>query len=157
MGESFSKNYLMTLGAEMSSKLVDELDLKYQLWDMAGQPRFKDIRGPYYNGATGAIIVYDVTRYDSYENTTKWLMELHRNIPKKPIPVILLGNKSDLRDMVSTSINPHDGRVLAKGLTEFYAQNQWEIPYFDTSAKTGDNVEKAFLHLGRMILDTRKE
>ena len=121
MGEGFSSSYLMTLGAEMSSKFVEEVDLKFQLWDMAGQPRFQDIRGPYYNGSAGAIIVYDVTRHDSYENVTKWLMELHRHIPKKAIPVVLLGNKTDLREMVSVPISPRDGRVLAKGLTEFYS------------------------------------
>lgn len=152
MGEGFSSNYLMTLGADMSSKLVNELDLKFQLWDMAGQPKFKDIRGPYYNGSSGAILVYDVTRNDSYENVTKWLMEIHRNLPKKPISVVLLGNKSDLRGIVSHSLSSKDGRILAKGLTEFYAQNKWEIPYFETSAKTGLNVEEAFLRLGEMIL-----
>jgi GTPase SAR1 family protein len=78
-------------------------------------------------------------------------MELHRHIPKKAIPVVLLRNKTDLRDIVSSSINPRDGRVLAMGLTEFYAQNKWDIPYFETSAKTGFNYTEAFLQLGRMI------
>jgi len=80
----------------MSSKLIEELDLKYQIWDMAGQPRFKDVRTVFYNGSAGALIVFDVTRYESYENTTKWIMELQRAIPKKTIPIVLLGNKVKL-------------------------------------------------------------
>ncbi|OLS24074.1 MAG: GTPase KRas precursor [Candidatus Heimdallarchaeota archaeon LC_3] len=153
MGKGFTSNYLMTLGADMSSKLIEELDLKYQIWDMAGQPRFKEVRRMFYNGSAGAIIVFDVTRYESYENTTKWIMELQRAIPKKTIPIVLLGNKTDLRETISSSMSYQDGEKLAKDLTDFYAAEQWQIPYFETSAKTGINVQEAFVKLGRMILN----
>ncbi|MHA2338616.1 MAG: GTP-binding protein [Candidatus Hodarchaeales archaeon] len=153
MGKGFTSNYLMTLGADMSSKLVKELDLKLQIWDMAGQPRFKDVRGPFYNGSAGAIVVFDVTRYESYESTVQWLMELQKWV-KKNIPVVLLGNKTDLRGSVASSMSPQDGENLANDLSDFYVSSQWIIPYFETSALSGQNVQEAFLKLGRMILSS---
>ena len=80
MESVFDGQYLMTIGADFSVKEIDvkmgseKLQVKMQIWDLAGQPRFQEVRSVYYSGVVGAVLVYDVTRPDSFENTTKWLM-----------------------------------------------------------------------------------
>ena len=157
MGQGFSSNYLMTIGADMSVKQVmlpatpEPIELKFQIWDLAGQLRFSEVRASFYNGSVGAILVFDVTRPDSFENTPKWLMEMRKNM-NKSIPVVILGNKVDLRSEVPNAVEPKHGRGLAKAVGEYYSDNKFEIPYYETSAKTGENVDNAFLKLASMIL-----
>lgn len=161
MGARFTGDYLMTVGADFSLKQCpvkvrgQNYDIKFQIWDLAGQQRFESVRSAYYNGTIGALLVYDITRQDSFENTVKWLMELGKNanIKGSPPPVILLGNKLDLREKVATSVSKEQGQLLAETLPEYYCNKQFDIPFFETSAVNGHNVDLAFQTLGERIIE----
>lgn len=159
MGVNFDGQYLMTIGADFSVKEVrlntpGQDVLKFQIWDLAGQPRFQEVRSVYYSGIVGAVLMYDITRPDSYENTPKWLMEIKKHSKKGAVPVVLLANKVDLKDKVPISLSTSEGLALSSAISKYYWDEEYyaDIPYFETSAKTGENVEAAFHKLGEIIL-----
>ena len=159
MGVNFDGQYLMTIGADFSVKEVrlntpGQDVMKFQIWDLAGQPRFQEVRSVYYSGIVGAVLVYDITRPDSYENTPKWLMEIKKHSRKGAVPVVLLANKIDLKDKVDYVIETSEGLALSSAISKYYWEEEYyhDIPYFETSAKTGVNVEEAFHKLGEIIL-----
>ena len=88
-----------TIGVEFATKTITVADkkIKTQIWDTAGQERFRAITHAYYKGATGALVVYDVTKSATFESVDKWLKELRENA-EEDIVIILIGNKSDLKD-----------------------------------------------------------
>ncbi len=150
----FDAAYIMTIGVDFGIKTceIDDVSMKMQIWDTAGQERFHFLLGTYYKGAHGALIVYDITRSSSYENIPMWMENIVKNIGK-PIPTILIGNKSDLQ--ILRDVPPDAGPKMAKTLSAKYGL---EIPFCETSAKTNENVELVFLELGRMMLqDLQKE
>jgi len=146
----FEQSYKMTIGADFFVKVVEVTDkygethrIKYQIWDTAGQERFGAIRPLYYRGANGGLLVYDVTNRKSFSNLERhWFTEVYQSCGR--IPLVLLGNKSDLEEL--RLISSEEGRSRA-------AVRQ--LLYFETSAKTGQNVDAAFLSLGEILLETR--
>ena len=135
-----------TVGVEFGAKhfTLDGLNVKMQIWDTAGQESFKSITRSYYRGAIGAVLVFDVTNRESFVNVAKWLEDLSSGASKN-IQIILVGNKSDLAD--SRAISPEEANELAS------AHN---LPYFETSAKTGENVELVFETLARKVVEKIK-
>ncbi len=107
------------------------------MWDTAGQERYKSITSAYYKGAKGALLVYDTTSAQSFENVGKWLSEIKEKT-NKDIRLILVGNKIDLKDMKAVSTE----QALAKA-------KEWDIPLMETSAKDATNVTEAFHYLLR--------
>lgn len=158
IGEGFSGQYLMTIGADFSVKIIkikpnkNPITCKYQVWDLAGQVRFQVVREGYYKGAIGAIVMYDVTNVDSFQDIPNWINELWKNNGRGVTPFILVGNKVDLRNQVSATLRPEHGKTYAARLSDVTRPYGFEIPYLETSAKTGDNVERAFELLGEMII-----
>ena len=154
MGKDFAADYLMTIGADFASKAVklDGKTVKFQIWDLAGQPRFEAVRELYYRGAVGGLLVYDVTRYSSFENTPRWVTELWQNNGKGKVPIVVLGNKIDLREALPDSVIPGQGNALAHELSKICAESGFEVQYLETSAKTGVNVDRAFSLLGETII-----
>ncbi len=148
LGEGFKKSYSMTIGADFAVKRVnlDGHEIVAQIWDLAGQIRFQSVREVYYQGATGALLVFDITRGETFENIPNWITELLENNNNRVVPMVLIGNKSDLRD--ETSITTEAGMEYAKNLSGW---SNFEIPYVETSAKDGSNVEEAFEILLRNI------
>lgn len=130
----FDQNSKSTVGVEFGSKLITFGDdtIKLQIWDTAGQERFRSITSAYYKGAKGAIIVYDITKEESFKNVRMWIEDLKQN-GEADIHIIVAGNKSDLTEQRRVSIE--DGEKFAK---------RNNVAYIETSAKNGDNVEKAF-------------
>ncbi|RLI63389.1 MAG: hypothetical protein DRO67_05770 [Candidatus Asgardarchaeum californiense] len=156
MGKGFSATYLMTIGADFAVAPVTinydnhNYSCKLQIWDLAGQPRFKEVRSLFYQGAYGALAVYDKTRYDTYEHVIDWVNEVIKNRGK--IPMVLLGNKKDICDDQAgmiTCIGYDEGVRLAKKLSEMLG---FEIPFYETSAKTGENVNEAFTVLTQAMV-----
>ncbi|KFK41807.1 hypothetical protein AALP_AA2G174400 [Arabis alpina] len=124
-----------TIGVEFAYRNVQvgEKIIKAQIWDTAGQERFRAITSSYYRGALGALLIYDITRRPTFENIKKWLFEL-RDFANPDIVVVLVGNKSDLRQ--SREVEEDEGKTLAES----------EGLYFlETSALENVNVEEAFL------------
>lgn len=123
-----------TIGVEFATRSlnVEGKVIKAQIWDTAGQERYRAITSAYYRGAVGALLVYDVTRHVTFENVERWLKEL-RNHTDSNIVVMLVGNKSDLRHLVSVSTE--DGKSFAE---------RESLYFMETSALEAVNVENAF-------------
>lgn len=156
LGKGFTSNYLMTIGADFAVKdiTLDSKNAKFQIWDLAGQERFNTVRSLYYSGAHGAVLVFDTTRAESFANTEKWCLELRKNLrTNKPIPMVLLGNKIDLRDPNNpTHITTEMGEKITEKLSNILQNDNVEVIYLETSAKTGENVNHAFHLLAEKIL-----
>ncbi|MFO8019933.1 MAG: GTP-binding protein [Promethearchaeia archaeon] len=141
----FKENYIMTIGSNFASQRVDLPEypnyiIKLQIWDLAGQKHFSFVRPPFYRGATGIIYVFDITRRSSFANLPDWKEEIEKVIEKKPC--ILIGNKVDLA---------HDRKVSKKD-SESLMNELGCLNYLETSAKTGNNVDKVFREMTRGIL-----
>ncbi|PWY68047.1 secretion related GTPase srgD [Aspergillus heteromorphus CBS 117.55] len=119
--------------------------MKLSLWDTAGQETYKSITRSYFRGASGALLVFDITRPSTFTSCTQWLQDL-RQIAEDGIVVILVGNKSDLAGDDSSS---HQ-RVSRQAAEEWCRLNNI-ARYVETSAKSGENVECAFLEVAEMI------
>ena len=89
LGKGFSSNYMMTIGADFALKeaTIREKSIKFQIWDLAGQPRFNSVRELYYRGSHGAMLVFDLTRRESFTNLYLWIDELLKNSGKSFIPI----------------------------------------------------------------------
>lgn len=129
---SFRENYLPSLGANITSKdySIGRRTVTLMIWDIASQEGFSRVRQEYDKGARAAFIVYDVTRPGTFEDVVFWIEDVNKIVRKK-IPTILIGNKIDLPAVVHF----HSGQRLAEDIG---------ADFIETSAKTGENVEKAF-------------
>ena len=139
----FRTQHDLTIGVEFGARLINiqEKNIKLQIWDTAGQESFKSITRSYYRGAAGALLVYDITRRDTFTHLTRWLEEVRQN-GNPDMTIMLIGNKSDLdaRRQVSTE----EGERFAK---------EHSLIFMETSAKTSYNVEEAFLQTSTMIYE----
>ncbi|CAF2378975.1 unnamed protein product [Rotaria sp. Silwood2] len=126
-----------TIGVEFAYKqlAIDGKKIKTQVWDTAGQERFKTVIPQFYRGSEGALAVFDLTKPDSFDHITTWIEEVHRHTPAD-LPIVLVGNKSDLIDQRKIS------REQATSLAE-----QLNLSYMETSALNASNVEQAFVLL----------
>ncbi len=156
LGKQFSSGYVMTIGADFAVKKTNiktdegNKDVKFQIWDLAGQPRFNSVRELYYKGSHGALLIFDLTRRDSFTNLPSWIDELYRNSGRGIMPIALLGNKADLRNEAEDSVSEKDALEFIKQLKIDY-NIPYDIPYLETSAKTGENVDESFNHLAQNI------
>ncbi|CAG9334479.1 unnamed protein product [Blepharisma stoltei] len=133
----FTHELRSTIGVECKSKIIERgtKRISVQLWDTAGQERYRRITANYYRGSHGVAIVYDVTNRKSFELVTTWIDELKKQASQNTIN-ILVANKTDMLNL--RVVQEDEGRELAK---------QWNLDYFETSAKTGAGVNEAFNYL----------
>ncbi|PWI48361.1 hypothetical protein CEE45_07140 [Candidatus Heimdallarchaeota archaeon B3_Heim] len=154
LGKGFKSQYLLTIGADfaMRDDMVNGSDIRYQIWDLAGQQRFDAVREVYYKGCVGALLVYDVTRPDSYFNTPKWINELWANNGRGRVPIVVVANKIDMRELSDDTVSPEQGRVFTNRLSNLTKGEGFECHYIETSAKTGINIQNAFGLLGTNVM-----
>ena len=138
----FESEYKPTIGVSIvkNEYWIGEDLANFQIWDIAGQQFWKDMRRIYYSGAQGCLILYDVTRPMSFKNVKTWYEELHAYIPTK-IPTMLCANKIDLIE--ERKISSEEGAKLAAEL---------EMPYHEISAKTSENIDDVFHKLGEVLI-----
>ncbi|XP_014606764.1 PREDICTED: ras-related protein Rab-37-like isoform X1 [Polistes canadensis] len=134
-------NYITTIGIDFRNKIVtvDETRVKLQIWDTAGQERFRSVTHAYYRDAHALLLLYDVTNKTSFDNIRAWLSEI-REHANEDVVIMLLGNKSDCGQ--ERVVKKEDGERLAQ---------EYKVPFMETSAKTGLNVELAFLAVAREL------
>ena len=148
---SFQEDYKPTLGANIIRKDVnlDEIHSRVRLiiWDLAGQEKYNVVRSMYYQGCVGALLVFDLTRYDTFESIeSKWLSDFKKFVKKEGV-YILVGNKKDLVN--ERAVDSEKGHKLSKKINA--------IQYIETSAKFNENVEDAFKNLVFEILKVQGE
>lgn len=148
--QRFAANYKLTVGVDILTKDVEFKQgevATLSIWDIGGQQRFEFIRSTFYKGAAGALLVFDLTREQTYIEVRKWLTEI-RQFAGQDIPFVLIGNKHDLLEDVGEVIDRDEARALA--------ESEGSI-YIETSAKTGINVDEAFTELTRRIIESRTQ
>merc|ERR1712051_30853 len=138
----FKEDSSHTIGVEFGSKivLVGGKTVKLQIWDTAGQERFRSVTRSYYRGAAGALLVYDITSRESFNALSNWLTDA-RTLASPAIVILLVGNKKDLED---------EREVTFLEASRFAQEN--DLVFVETSAKSGENVEEAFLKCSKTIL-----
>ena len=141
--DEFDLNTKETVGVEFGSKnfvMENKKDIvKAQILDTAGQERYRSVTKAYYKGGKGALLVYDITRKTTFQNIDDWINDL-RNNGDKDMMIILIGNKSDLEEK----------RQVSKEQAQTKAE-QYNIAFLETSAKSGDNINKAFTELVEQV------
>lgn len=172
----FSNNHDVTIGVEFGSRVVpvgppantelginagnaqsggkdvrpeDQKKMKLSLWDTAGQETYKSVTRSYFRGASGALLVFDITRRSTFEAVTGWLNDL-RQIAEEGIVIVLVGNKLDLADH-TTNIDGGNKRAVSRQEAEEWCKREGIVEYVETSAKSGENVERAFLGVAERI------
>jgi Ras-related protein Rab-4B len=143
----FRKQTQHTIGVEFGTKIIEigKRRIKLQIWDTAGQERYRAVTRSYYRGAVGALILYDVTSRDSFNNLPTWLQDA-REQAWKDISIIAVGNKRDLKEQRQVSFLE----------ASRFAQEQ-DILFLETSALTGDSVQEVFYTLAQRILNKVEE
>jgi len=140
--DHFTESFVSTLGVDFRDRLVNTGDkfVKLQIWDTAGQDRFKTITNAFYRSAQGVILVFDVTSMETYEHVEEWLSDGARNAPEG-VPKMLVGNKADLADERKVEVE------MAESMAE-----RLGMPYVETSAKNSTNVDAAFITMAKSAL-----
>ena len=131
--DMFDEESQPTLGVEFMTKIVttENHRIQLQLWDTAGQELFRSVTRGYYRGSAGALLVFDLTNRDSFENIGRWLQDI-KDVARPDVVTLLLGNKSDLEEKRAVKKEEAEAFATAHGMQ-----------YFETSAKTGDQITQA--------------
>ena len=150
----FSDNYRATIGLNILSHDFESFGNKISLslWDIGAQRYFKRFRRTYYMGTQAAFIVYDITNRQTFDNIKTWIDELNEFIGKKDLPIIIVGNKTDLEDQRKISMS--EGADKASDLSKTLSN---QISYIETSALSGENIEDAFSLISYHFIMKSKE
>jgi Ras-related protein Rab-15 len=145
--DAFHESHSSTIGIDFKMKRVniDGKKIQIQLWDTAGQEKFDTITKQYYRRAHGVFLVYDITNEKTFTNLEKWLNWV-REYADEDVEMMLLANKSDMEE--DREVSQDKGQQFAKTLN---------IPFYETSAKESDNIEKAFVQLTKHVFTSHKK
>ena len=142
----FNQTYMTTSGMDLktSSIVVKNKKIRVQLWDTAGQEKYRAITKNLFLKVQGALVVYDITNDNSFTNLKTWVKSIKEECGKS-MQMIIVGNKCDLDDQ----------RVIEKEKALEYAEEE-KVEYIETSSKTGENVQKAISQLCEKVLENNE-
>ncbi|KAF7228499.1 ras-related protein Rab-41 isoform X3 [Nothobranchius furzeri] len=134
MYDSFDNTYQATIGIDFLSKTMylEDRTVRLQLWDTAGQERFRSLIPSYIRDSTIAVVVYDITNLNSFQQTSKWIDDV-RTERGSDVIIMLVGNKTDLADKRQVSVETAERKA-----------RELNVMYIETSAKAGYNVKQLF-------------
>ena len=142
---TFKEEYLATVGLDYHTKIEDinNQTIQIKLWDTAGQERFKSLTQNLFRNAEGVLLVFDITKNETFYGLKDWISSIKKNIDSQSIfmPIIILGNKIDL-----------EGREVSTEEAEKFAKEN-NYKYFETSAKTGEGVDNAIREMVTLVLN----
>lgn len=156
--EGYRKEYIRTIGADFyMQKRVYGLELgsftiHWMIWDLSGQPTFNNVRKMFYKGAKAALLVYDISRPETYYNLPNWINEFWQKAGGS-YPFVLIANKIDLRGTEYDNVPSSSGKKYAKILSEYAG---FEVPYIETSALENWNIDESFRKLANLIFEWAK-
>ena len=123
------------------------------LWDLSGEKKFEAIRALYFQGVYGVLLVFDLTRKESFEELDKWIHDIEQSTQTKGVPILLLGNKSDL------ILSEQDSKISQEEIDEYVVklnkryEGSFKLRYLPTSALSGLNVNEGFVGLVEEIMN----
>ena len=141
---TFQDSHMSTVGLDYKIKTLqmeDGKNVKIQIWDTAGQDRFRSITKNYYKGAHAIILIFDVTNHDSFDNVSVWINQIKEEVSEK-VCIVLVGNKIDEVD--KRKVLKEDGENIA---------SEYKLDYFECSAKTGENIETVFQEVVKTMVE----
>ena len=133
--DKFNYNKIATIGIDFKIKIIKKGNerIKVSIYDTAGQERFQNIVKHYYKGANGVLLIYDITKRDTFKNLDFWIKDLEDNSDIDNLFIYLIGNKNDMENKREVSW------VEASNFAK-----EKKLPYIEVSAKTGNNIQKLF-------------
>lgn len=143
--EMYNENYYATIGVDFRFKtlLMSNKAIKLQIWDTAGQEKFKSLTTAYYKGADAILLTFDLTNRNSFESLDEWLDQVNEYTTGDPV-IIIIGAKSDL----------YSGHVVTRQEIEEFASDKG-FPFYLVSAKTNENVMESFVHVVTELIERK--
>ena len=142
ISNKFDESNISTMGVDYMEKIIDynKFKIKLQIWDTSGEEKFRTITKNFYRNADGLLVVFDLTKKESFQNVGSWINEAEENNDK--LKIILIGNKLDLKD----------GRIVTIDLAKKFAEKN-NLKYIETSAKDGTNINESFQTIIDLLFD----
>lgn len=143
VNNTFNDKHCITIGNDIFVRSVNYNDkkIKIMFWDTAGQEKYKSISQGLYKKVDGIILMFNLTDFETFHNLTNWINDIHK-YGSTTLPFIVVGNKNDI---------PHKRKVCSDAINMFIEMNN--VFYFESSAKTGDNINPVIIKLIDLVLD----
>jgi Ras-related protein Rab-1A len=145
--DTYVDDHIVTIGVDYKSKIIERENeiVKLNLWDTAGEERFRATSASIYKGADAALLFYDTSDRQSFKNLSRWKQELDK-LCSPSLVVVLVGTKCDL----------HNKRTVSYDEAQKLAAS-WGTPFFETSSKTGEHIEDAIVALTEKLIEKNSE
>ena len=151
VNQIFTGKYKVTIGSDFLTKdlTIDEEKIKLQIWDTAGQEKYRSLSLAYYRGADACVFVYDITDKTSFGNLDSWMETFFAQTAEGQtanFPIVIVGNKLD-----------KEGRTVTIEAAKRWARGHNDVAVIEVSAKTGEGIESAFLEIGKLLVNKSNE
>ncbi|MHA2363537.1 MAG: Rab family GTPase [Candidatus Hodarchaeales archaeon] len=156
LGTDFNTEFSATIGVEYSTKKItrNDQEVGLQIWDLQSGQSLDNLRSAFYSGASAGLIVYDVTDKESLESIKKWKDDFIENNGSGDQPIVIIGNKIDVREDGEPTLSPEEGREIAD---DFSIESQKPVYFMEASAITGENIDQAFQYIVDYYLKSQTE